>query len=474
MRLFVLFLLTLISVPAALTAASDNIELMNANLITKLHLDPSPRNGQMVGAYIATFRPSGDKPVSKITVLLNPGLQFVKAESGSRRLNATSELKAITGLDMLELNVVEINLGRTLSKAQRAANRDRIDVAIHYRGYLEDVSWTGLKGAKETLSPSFTMLRAESFGYPVFAAGEIGSIKKAWARKPFHQIASVEYPGAGTAVSNLIVDSRAVNGSKTAADLKTGNPAPSMVVAIGSYNQFASGPVSVSYLDGNQSGAQSAASVFTAEAQKLTNLLGPTRGSLKVIEVPMGYLTEASSNAVFVDSSFMSAPQLTAAHKARIFNLWKLNKSGRQGHWGSGLDAVINTALTAPDMIPEAKMVRFSSAKQMFSGNAKLGKTSLADYTIEGFSAQSDAVSTLAFAVLYDLLGHDQFFAVVRSLRSELGAGYVDMESVAKLLQKNIKDKKAKRFAKNWFSSGKSGKDMAKANSFADLVARYK
>ena len=470
---FLLLVISFFTAPAL--ASSNDVELENSNLILKLHFDQTPRNGQMVGAYLASIKPKAGKNVSKITLLLNPGLQFVKADAGKKRLNATASMKPVKGMDMLELNVVEIDLGKTLSGKARLYGKSAMDIAIHFRGYLEDIAWTGLSGIKETLNPNFAMIRAESFGYPVFAEPSIDAIKTAWAHKPFHQSASIEYPGANAAVSNLIVESKQLNGHKTVAELSTKAPARLLSVAIGPYSIHTNGAVSVSYLSGNSDKAGRVSNLFSAEVNTLEKLLGTIDGtSINIIEMPTGYTSNAPSDAIFADSGFFDAPVLSASHKSRIFNLWKFNKAGREGHWGAGLDAVIVAAVTAPNMMAEAQKLQFSNAAKLFAGNAKLGKTSLADYIVDGFAAKSDVVSSLAFLVLYELLGQEDFFATVRGLRRTLGNGYADMEAVTEYLQDTLKNKKAKKFAKNWFSKGKAGKDMAKAKSFGELVQRYK
>jgi len=475
MRLATFLLLVTSFFTAPALASSSGIQLENSNLILKLHFDQTPRDSQMVGAYLATIKPKVGKDVSKITLLLNPGLQFVKADAGKKRLNATASIKPVKGMDMLELNVVEIDLGKTLSGKSHSYGRSAMDIAIHFRGYIEDISWTGLSGIKETLNPNFAMIRAESFGYPVFAEPSIDAIKTTWAHKPFHQSATIEYPGSNAAVSNLIVDHKQLNGSKTIAELSTKTPARLLSVAIAPYSTLINGAVSVSYLSGNSAGAGRVSNLLSTEINTLEKLLGTISGaSINVIEMPTGYTSNVPSDAIFVGSDFFDAPVLSALHKNRILNLWKFNKTGREGHWGAGLDAVIAAAVTAPDMMAEVQMLQFSNATQLFASNSRLGKTSLADYIVDGFAAQSDVVSPLAFLVLYELLGQDSFFATVSGLRSTLGNGYADMEAVAEYLQDTLKNKKAKKFAKNWFSTGKAGKDMAKAKSFSELVKRYK
>jgi len=472
MRLFAFFALIFVFLAPNTVAANNDIELLNSTLITKLHFDETPRNGQMIGAYQVSFRNTAATPISAVPMLLNPGLNIIKVVGANNRtlsIKGTNKLP-IQGQDFLELTGGQIMLSSPLKKG------DRAEVVIHYRGYMEDISWTGLNGVKETLNPRFTMIRPEAFAYPIFATPDMAAIQKAWQHKAFHQVASIEYPGSGTAVSNLLVDSKSINGSKTAADLKTNNPARLMAVAIGAYSTLTDGPITVSYLSGNQTSAAKTIEAFANEVNTLTQLLGEPgkASSLKIIEMPAGYMMHAASDALFFESNAFGAATLSTNHKSRVLELWKFNKTGRSGHWGTGLDNVLKAAISTPEIIANANSAHFSAVKQLFTTNTKLGKTALTDYIVDGFSAHSDQVNILVFSALYSILGRDDFYKMSRGLRAELSSGYADIEAVASYLQKNLKNKQAKKFVKNWIAGKKAGKDMAKAKSFQALVSRYK
>jgi len=470
MRIFILAILfTLFTAPYS-HANDQNLELLDSNLIAKLHLADIPKDGQMVGAYVVSFRPKKGQSVNTITILLNPGLEFIKADAGRTPLAATSRVAAIQGMDMLELNVVDINLGKTLT------GTNRIDIAIHYRGYLEELSWTGLTGVKETLHPDFTMLRAQSFAYPVFAQPTMSAIKKAWAGKAFLQFADVTLPGANEIVGSLNVAEKKLVGAKTKVTLKSNRTTSPMALAIAPYQNISSGPVTVSFLDGGRSGANRLLSAATAQISAMERLLGaPTsNAALNIIAVPNGYGTSAASGAIFVETGFFDAPSITPAIKKAIGDLWKSTNAGKAGNWSNGLDRVIDLLIYHPDMLAEFQMILLSTNKQLFASNKRLGKIALENYGIEGLSAEADEVSALAFTALHDILGREEFFKMVRGLRSSLNDGYVDMTTVAEFLQKNLKNKKARKFAKNWFSGKKAGKDINKAHNFLGMVKTYK
>ena len=470
MRFTSFFLLVLLLVAPNAKASNNDIELLDSNLIAKLHFADIAKDGQMVGAYVVSFRPKKGRSVNKVTVLLNPGLEFIKADAGRSRLAANSRLTLVTGMDLLELNKIEIDLGKTLT------GTDRIDIAIHYRGFLEELSWTGLTGVKETLSPNFTMLRAQAFAYPVFAEANLASIKNAWANKGFLQFADITLPGANVIVGTLDITEKNLVGEQTKVALKSNRPTNLMALAIAPYQSLSSGPVTASFLHGGEAGAKQLLGLVAGQMDSLANLLGaPTSGAtLNIINVPNGYGNSAATGALFLETSFLSAPSLTPKIKKTINDLWKSNNAGKSGNWSNGLDKLIDLEIANPDMMQEFQMMTFNTAEQLFGANKLIGKTALEDYVVEGLLTEGDNVSGLAFAVLYNLLGRDEFFKMVRNLRADLNSGYADMATVAEFLQKNLRNKKAKKFAKNWFSSGKAGKDMAKAASFHALVKRYK
>jgi len=470
MRLF--FLLGVFSLVAASGsyASSPNIELLNSTLITKLHLDETPRDGQMVGAYQISFRNPGDTPVTQVPILLNPGLNIIKVVgSGNRSLPTTSVILPVKGMEMLELTAAMVPLLKPLQK------NNRTEIVIHYRGYLEDISWTGLAGVKDTLHPDFTMIRAEAFAYPVFAAPDIQAIKTAWAQKPFRQVAHVELPGTYDIAGSHLIISKTITNERTDFDLKNPRPTGLMTLAIAPYQRISEGPVSISYFGEDVAGAQKLLAVTSSETTKLERLLGKTAkgAALQIVALPDG-VSSQSETAIFKGRNFFKTPLLTSEMKAAILDMWKTSKGAKPGHWATGLDAATEKLLGEPNDISAFKGDIFTTSKPMFLASKTLGKTALRDYAIDGFSAQSDTVSALGFAVLHDIMGEDAFFAFVRGLRDELNSGYADMELVADYMANHLTDKKAHKFAKNWFMNGKAGKDMAKAKNFSDLVARYR
>ncbi len=452
-------------------ASDTKIELLNSTLIAKLHLDPTARKGQMVGAYQVSFRNISDSPLSNLTLLLNPSLVFTHAVGPNNiPLSISSDVTAVAGYELLELNRATVRLPKPLEAGRRT------EIVVHYKGYLTNMTFMAVEGVKETLNPDFTMIRADSFGYPVFAEPSQSSIATAFAHKPFQQVVFLDYPGNNNIAGSLGAASKSLNGNVNTVQMKSTFPTGLFAAAIAPYSQLEAGPVTISYLDGGLANGQSFQALAVQEIQQLNRLLGtPSAGAeLHFVEIPAGYSNSDTKGAFFRERGFFDATAIPADIKIAIFDLWKTIGGGAPGHWSNGLDAFIQAAITRPESIVEFQQMNFKASQQLFKTNKKMGKTSLADYAIEGFSAQSDAVSTLAYATLYSLLEHEAFFKFVKDLRQETRGKYTDTEVIAEFLKGNIKDKTAKKFARNWFSSGRAGKDMAKAKSFEELLKRYK
>ncbi|SDE58351.1 hypothetical protein SAMN04488071_3272 [Kordiimonas lacus] len=482
MRLWVGALLVFLC--AASVRAESDIELLNATLVAKFHFAEVARDGQMVGAYQVSFRNNGDTPVRTISLLLNPGLQFDKVVGpGGKTLKLTSRVTPVTGMRPLELNVAELTLPKSLRKGE-----SRLEIVVHYRGYLEDLSVTfpGLEDIKETLSPDFTMIRSGSFGYPVFSAPEQNAIIKAWDHKPFYQVAFLDIPGTNTIVGNLDVARKTTNGEITTFEMKSERPTGLMTLAIGPYQIQQQRFVTTATLGQPIDLIAGIAGDIEKRATQLQSTIGgrTVRKALKVVELPDGFAAPYERGLLFVqpnrEDPFPRIPHLGDRSRAAVvmgtaFGLWQINPTNEFEHWASGLDGALFALLwVEPSSLSAMVNKEFPNWQAYFSGNPEVAESALVEFPSMQEDFMMSRASILAFLALHELLGSDDFFALVRGLRAELSVGYADMQSVADYLDQNIENKKARKFAKNWFQKGRIGKDMAKAESFEELVALYR
>ncbi|WP_417449918.1 hypothetical protein [Kordiimonas sp.] len=459
------------------TAANDDVELLNGTLIAKLHLDTRPDRAQMLGAYQVSFRNTGDAPLGRVSILLNPGLRVSKVLGpGGARLQTSDRNANVAGTTGLRLKVVDISFAVPLKP------KSRLEIVIHYAGTLDDLSVMGLPQSREMLSPDFTMLRAEGFAYPVFAYPTMPGIEAAWQGKPFHQVAFVEVNGSQNIVGNLSFAEKTTTGTKTNFELKSTQPTGPLTLAIGDYDTNRSGGITVAFRTGQATEARSIAAALATYSESLNQSVGTPKSNaqLTIASVRDGYGSGRRQGLVYVEDSMFDAATLSegrgigAKLRAAVLDMWMLNPSRAAGHWANGIDRFIMAAQTSESDMPHIKKTLFDEVLTLEKRNRTLGKTPLTDFTTEGFEVEADAVSTLAFAVLHDLLGEEQFWALIRKLRGELSAGYTDTTTLADFLDRSLDNRAAKKFAANWFEKGRMGKDLAKAETFGELVSRYR
>lgn len=475
MRFFSIFLSVFISFTPAFSNDTDKIELLNSTLIAKLHLDTNPGDGQMVGAYQVSFRNETGAPLTSFTMLLNPGLQFLRATGDKgETLSASSNLQTVPQLAPLQLNAVRVNLTAALK------NTERTEVTLHYKGFLNNLSDYGLNGVQETLHPNFTMIRAQSFAYPVMAKPNLMDIKRAWAHKPFRQVAFVEYPGLNEIIGSLDVVSKTLSGNRTDVELKSPRSTPLISVAIAPFKVTINDTAKVAYL--GPAGAAIADAIsqkIMTEKRQITSLLGTPLNNemIKVISLPEGYVSSQAGTAFFMDSGSFNAQSTSALPSSvqqSLISLWEPTGYGRVGHWSNGLHGVVAAVMKNDATIPAFQNEQFLRAKALFAANQNIGKTLLTDYIVDGFINELDPISTLAYAALYDIMGREAFFGLVRGLYARTVGGYTDTEIVTDYMLENIASKDARKFVKNWFAGKRISRDMDKSNTFTELTARYK
>lgn len=498
MRMLVISLLVLIATKTVWT--DDRAELLNATLVARFHFAEQATDGQMVGAYQVSFRNTTEKPLTAVSILLNPGLRVDQVQGpGGARLQHTSRTATIVGLSPLELNAIDVRLPKPLTDKV-----GRFEIVIHYRGFLEDLSVAGLRGVKETLHPDFTMIRAQSFGYPVFASPEKASIIKAWNHKPFHQVAFLDIPGSNSVIGSLNVSQKTTKGAYTKFEMKSDNPTNLTMLAIAPFRIETHEAWKKATITDNNKQLEKTSRWVEALTKRFTDALGPAPigQKIKLIEVPAGYnfywprskgilfsgpsqnnpepptpvtiggwekILEGVANRV--KGQMQDDRRYLMDARRKVFSIWLTNQSGRDGHWGNGLDSALTNALLGN--IPSGNKLMFARASQLLEEKPLFAKVPIADLASESQDKEADIFSGLAFTVLNELLGEDHFFTLVRGLREELSAGYADMQSVAEYLDTNLRHRGAQKFAANWFRKGRIGKDMKKADSFDELVALY-
>ncbi|MEX0300064.1 MAG: hypothetical protein AB3N28_13410, partial [Kordiimonas sp.] len=417
-KLFAVLCLFTLSITSSAQSA-DYIQMLNSYVSVRLHLDTDPKRGQMVGAAWLRIRNNGNTPLTGVPYILNPGLQVTKTLGPNNRpLRDNSNIASVSGYEYLDATVGTINLPTPL-----LPDSD-MEIVIQYRGSLQNMSWSGIDHAKETLSSNFTVLRADSFAYPVIAAPTKIAIAAALSQPAYYQTATVEVADGYTVAGNLHVDEIALKGANKSYGLRYGQPSTPMVLPIANYLQLSEGPLSVSVFNGYQSAGSSLITDVTPLLTRLSNMLGePAGNKLNITMVPDGYGTLSTSGLTTLEESNFSADKFNASEA--LLNLWGVGAQETAGHWRTSLDHIIRQSAANQTLSDEAAPF-FSELKSKISTNKKLGKATLESLTVAKQTDEAEALLRLTFAGLHDIMGKDAFYEFVRALRTDLRGNYAD------------------------------------------------
>ncbi len=465
-KLFAVLCLITLSVTSGAQSA-DYIQMLNSYVSVRLHLDSDPKRGQMVGAAWLRIRNNGETPLSSVPYILNPGLQVTKTLGPNNRpLRDNSSITSVSGYEYLDATVGTINLPTPLQPDSDT------EIVIQYRGSLQNMSWSGIDHAKETLSSNFTVLRADSFGYPVIAAPTKDAVAAALSQPPYYQTATIEVADGYKVAGNLHVDETTLKGANKSYGLRYAQPSTPMVLPIANYLELSEGPISVAVFNGYQSAASSLITSLTPHLTRLTNMLGnPTSGKLNITMVPDGYGTLTTSGLATLEESNFSADQFNASEM--LLNLWGIGTQKTAGHWRTSLDQIIKQSV-AEQTLTDAATPLFTELKSKISTDKKLGKATLESLTDAKQTKEAEALVGLTLIGLHDIMGNEAFYEFVRTLRADLRGNYADNIAFSDFVTDELNHKKAKKFAKNWLTGKKIGKDLKKADSFNALIERYK
>ncbi|MFC3050379.1 hypothetical protein [Kordiimonas pumila] len=465
MRLLAAFLsLAFFTFSLPLQAAENSfLPVLNSYVSMKLHLDD--RNGQMVGAAWIRVKNTTDRPLVEVPFILNPGLHVTKVTNGAgAALGFSANLSPVSGYAGLRATVGTVSLSAPVPAGSEA------EIVIQYRGILSPLESGGILGAKETLNPDFTMIRAESFGYPVIAAPTKASINMAINQPPYYQTATLELPSGYSVAGNLITDSPA---DAAKIDLKSDTPVAAMVLPIGRFTKEQQGAFLLASLTGNTVNSTDVLATNAPLAAQLTDWLGTPKTPLQISFVPDGYGTFTEPGFIMLPENSGGNTVVAAASadmvKAAIPAAWGIYQ-GAPGAWDNGLNTVLLILFDGTEAVASAEAAAFKAAQNAVNLNTTLGKMPVGDYQNP---ADKDAVGTLFFWLLYDRLGHDDFMAFARTLRTELpnsNAGYL---MLADVIAEVKAPKAAQKLSVNWLEKGKLDKDIKKAQKFADVSERY-
>lgn len=476
-RLFgvLLLLCTIFSIP--LKASEDGyFRLLNSYLALKLHLAENPKDGKLVGAAWIRFENRTGEKVTKIPLLLNPGLKVTKiVATKGQPLPFSQQTKPIKDWPKLKLNAVTADTGQGIK------HKGIYEITVNFEGSIEPLTESGMGYVRESLSSDFTIFRFENFGYPVLAKPTDAAISAAGQNQNYYQSATLEVPEGYVPAGNLPIEKKTLLDKRVTYDLKSETPIPFLMLPIARYGQIKRENITVNFLEGGRENAEKLALEAERTLALFTRWFGPSpdRNRLAITAIPEGYGSQRMPGLIIQDeAAFKSASNYDELYH-EIAHLWHPKEpSLKPSRWNEGL-AMLMQAIAADTLqgthgLQAFKENRFSRTRDQFTKHADYGTTPLANYGDKGLTDLSYSSGAVFFAMLHDLLGHDRFLTLIRDMQQEFAISGASTGTFATYLMERMPNRKAEDFVEGWFLAGGAGQDIQATESYAALVEKYR
>lgn len=457
-------------------AISSGTDLLPNTVKYRLDLTIDYSSGKLSGKCEIILLNHTNQKIQKIPVLLYRLLSINSiSDDRGRPIEFTQRIVNIKNWEKIQVNYVEIMPSRDFSPG------NKLVLNIDYSGYLLGYSNEGWRYVKDHIDKNFTIIRTDGFGYPVIGYPDAENMM-CIVREKYDYNIDITLPSDVVPVSGGILAGRTENGKNTTWYFKSIKPSWRLDIAAGDYRTISKNKVSICYFKNDSMGAENILNDF----EKAVSLYSSWFGDLKdfkgftIIEVPEGYGSQADVAAILLtaDSFNKNHDPSTLYHEAS--HLWNAgNTESQPSRFESeGLARFLENLLVEEldnkqDQIAETSQKYLEQVRKDFSKNPDFQNIPIKDYGIRNMTYYSYTLGMVAFAVLYEKTGCDDFRKMVRTYYSEYhekGGSLNDFVDCCKKVSSIDLD----RYFNDWIYTTRAIKKIMDGMSFRELAEYYR
>lgn len=460
--ILILVVLLVVTATQALVAQSTDrpaIEMQNMHLTFDVYLSNQPKSRGLSAAAWLRLRNNTGVPVRNLTLLLNPGLKVTKIV-GAKNANLKYTIANTSlGENGPALQVIKVTLPTALKK------NNSTEFSVQYQGDPKSLGSYGATWPLDTLTPDFTMIRPESFIYPIISEASLEAFDQYKKNQRFSPTARITVPQGYSLAGNATETSRNLKGTREEIEVRTLGKSYGLVLGLARYNKILDGPFRLFYLAENSANAKELATKANAIIETLANKLGdPSKSKAYVVsDLDNAYqATNGPSHAFINFGDYSSVPLETA-----LPSLWEMkNYSGETGGWHIAINQLASDGMNS--------LAIFDKLKSFLESDKKTQKLGLMEYAEAGHAETATDGYLLLFTVLKELIGKDDFWTVIKSFRSEFADFGANDDDLLDYMKRSLENRKARKLVIDWIDKGRIMRDLKASENFEALVNRYK
>jgi hypothetical protein len=393
-------------------------------------------------------------------------------DSAGRPLQFQQSVVAFDDFTKLQVNHLRVPLVPALGADQETV------LEIHYAGHVLGYAETGMAYVRDRVDTAYTLLREDSYAYPVVGYPSI-RVRRRAGLPEYSYTARITVPASHSVANGGRLVERIEHGATTTFVYASAKQSWRMDFGIAAFGTLRRGDFTVFHMPADSAGAGRIMDGMERTLALYTRWFGPLRGDspFAVIEIPDGWGSQADATSILQAAAAFRDPKREYELYHEISHLWNVRDTdGPSPRWNEGLatfleDLVTDSLYARTTMDSTAiRYARWLSGR--VRADSSLRSVPPADYGARNMTGWSYSVGSLMFYSLYRLVGHEAFSRIIGDFYtrySDTGANTADFVRLAK--QASPTD--LTTFFDDWMYGTRWTEIVSAAQTARDLYARY-
>jgi len=358
-----------------------------------------------------------------------------------------------------------------------------ITLIINYNGYLLGYQETGMKYIKDRVSTDFTLVRNDSYSYPILAKPSIAFLRKNLASNNFTYKLSVTVPDSlMVANGGYLLSKKTENGNSTY-NYESKRPNWRIDVAISPYQFESTERLDIFYFQNDSVNAKALLNQGNETLQLYTQWWGKLKNdnSITIIETEEQSGGQADETAILLpQESFRANSYAQIFHE--LSHLWNVKINEKQGlspRWEEGLAAFCQYNVDE-HFNPEKKGLLDRAAngtlkrlKENFDSEPEMYNIPMYEYGNKEKTNYSYNQGMVMFTVLYKWLGKEKFDLAIRSFYGQYQNTGATTNDFTNFWEKTLKTKGLREFFNDWIYTTNYTSFVKDNNTIDEIVSHY-
>ncbi|WP_422104191.1 hypothetical protein [Winogradskyella sp.] len=421
------------------------------------------------GSATITIKNNSEKSITEIPFLLYKLFEVTGVELSDVSIDYKQEVKPFDDWNKFRANAITIKLPNALDQKQS------ISIRVYYKGTLKGYEEAGLHYLKDNINPSFIILRPDCLTYPIIGAPNISSLRHINTQK-FNYRVSIDVPKELHVVcGGKLVKQNTENESKLFL-YESHEPDWRIDITIAKYKIYTSKGVTTYAFDEDLEKAKLVHKAMEDCMDLLTSWWGDVviKDNFKLIQIPEGYGSQAGLNYILQTSAaFDDKRQLKEVYH-EISHLWDVKNIEKfPSRWNEGL-AMYSQFKVAEVLDKDIVEEDINKILVSLYDDTIVKEVAFKDYGYKNVTVYSYKVGLLFFWGLNELLGNDEFNALMKAFRVQYSNTGATAEDFIAYVKKNTLKSNIGQFIQDWYYTTDCCLNLNQYKTITDIVNKYK